>query len=108
METAMPTELSDRAASYIRTIWPIFVGHVAALLVTAIAARFGLHIDNAIAFEAVGFAASALIYWAGRNLETSKVPMLQAVGHLILTMGIATTPPTYQAPPSATPTASPK
>lgn len=91
--------MSDKWASYIRTWWPLFLGHVAALLVTWVAARFGVEIDGALAFEAVGFAASAIVYWLGRKLENSGNSILAAVGRFILSLGLVPAQPTY-APPA--------
>ena len=94
--------MSDRAASYIRTMWPIVLGHAAALLVTYLATKFGIHVDGALAFEAVGMVASALVYWLGRNLENSRIELLRGAGHFILSLGLATTQPTYATAPAAT------
>lgn len=87
--------MSDRSASYIRTMWPLFLGHLAALLVAFAADRFGVHLNDALAFEFVGFAASALVYLLGRKLENSRVTVLRGAGHFILSLGLATTQPTY-------------
>ena len=93
--------MSDRLASYIRTWWPMFLGHVAALVVTFVAKRFGIEIDGVLAFEAVGFVASALVYWLGRRLENSSLPFLKTVGKLILSLGLDVPQPTYVPPPPA-------
>lgn len=94
--------MSDRAASYIRTMWPIILGHAAAILVTFLATKFGVHVDGALAFEAVGMVASALVYWLGRNLENSSITLLRGVGHFILSLGLATAQPTYATAPAST------
>lgn len=87
--------MSDRWASYIRTWWPLFLGHVAALLVAFLATKLGFQLDGALAFEIVGFAASALIYWLGRKLENAEAGWAKALGKFILSLGLSTGQPTY-------------
>lgn len=88
--------MSDRLASYIRTWWPLFLGHAAALLVVFLAAKFGIQIDGALAFEIVGFAASAIVYWVGRQFENADAGWAKALGKFILSLGLTTGQPTYR------------
>lgn len=100
--------MSDRWSSYIRTMWPLFLGHLAALLVSFVATRFGYELDGALAFEAVGFAAAALVYWVGRQLENSSVPVLKTLGKFVMSLGLTIPQPTYVPPPPLRPAAAMK
>ncbi|WP_018219151.1 hypothetical protein [Salinispora vitiensis] len=98
--------VSDRAAAYIRTVWPMALGHVAALVAAYLAARSGIRMDETWLIEVMALAAGAAIYAAGRWLEqrtgTSGVARsARWLGRWVLSIGIHTGTPVY-VPPAGT------
>lgn len=94
------TRVSDSAAAWLRTVWPVLVGHVAGWLVAWLAARTGVRVDEGWMVEALGLAGTAVVYGAGRWLEARRGPGVVAVaarwlGRLLLSAGVATGRPVY-------------
>lgn len=94
----------DKLMSYVRTFWPLILGHLAALLVVAVARTTGIHLDNAFAYEVVGVVMTAALYAGARWLEHRTGDTLPAraariVGQLLLSLGLPVGPPTYTTPP---------
>ena len=87
--------MDDIVIARIRTWWPIFLGHIVALLVAWLAAHVGLRIDSALAFEVLGGLASLGVWELGRLLERSSNSKAQAVGRWLLALGAAVGPPSY-------------
>ncbi len=93
--------MNDLVIARIRTWWPVFLGHLVALLVTWLASTVGIHVDSAIAFEALGAAASLGVWELGRWLEhPDNPPWMTKAGSWLLALGAAVGPPTYQPPPA--------
>lgn len=94
--------LSDRASAYIRTLWPLLLGHAAAWLLLKVDA-LGLPVDNTLVVELVSFAAAAVVYGTGRFLESRTgggwLPILaRGLGKWVLALGLHTGQPTYRHP----------
>lgn len=94
--------MTDKARSYVRTLWPVLLGHLAAWL----ADRLGvLGVDSATAALLVGTIASMLVYAAGRELERVKRSgrvgdAARWLGRLLLSLGLDTGQPVYGGPPA--------
>jgi hypothetical protein len=92
--------MTDKARSYVRTLWPVLIGHLAAWL----ADRLGvLGVDSTTAALLVGSIATMLVYGLGRELERVKRPdrigtFARAVGRLLLSVGVDTGQPIYAGP----------
>lgn len=95
--TIQPMEviMSDTFAARLRTWWPVFLGHVAALIVAWVLKLTGIELDNALVFEAVSFALSGAIWESGRWLEARPNRVLAAVGRWLVSAGRQIGAPTY-------------
>jgi hypothetical protein len=92
--------MPDRIAGYVRTYWPLLLGHLAAILTAWLARHLGLTIDSTIAYEGLALGLSGAVYAAGRWLEVRPGTSLPAraarwVGHWLLSLGLPTGPPSY-------------
>lgn len=92
--------MDDIVIARIRTWWPLFLGHVAAVVVMWIGSKFGLHVDSLVAAEILGLVLSAGIWELGRRLERSDNPIADMVGRWLLALGGAVGPPSYEKPPA--------
>ncbi|MEV7268394.1 hypothetical protein AB0N38_33045 [Micromonospora aurantiaca] len=97
--------MSDRLAAYLRTYWPLLLGHLAAVLTAWLAARAGIRVDQAWVYEALALGLSAAVYAAGRWLEDRDGDGTLAVaarlaGRWILALGLDTGKPVYGLPPA--------
>jgi hypothetical protein len=92
--------MTDKARSYVRTLWPVLLGHVAAWL----ADRLGvLGMDSATAVLLVGSVATALVYVLGRELERVKRTgrlgdVARWSGRFLLSLGLDVGQPIYASP----------
>jgi hypothetical protein len=91
--------MTDKSKAYVRTLWPIVLGHVAAYLVAAVR-PFGLHLDTATALEVAGFVCSAVVYVAGSELERVRgtgrlASSARGVGRFVLSVGLDFGRPVY-------------
>lgn len=92
--------MSDRLAGYVRTYWPLLLGHLAALLTGWVVKQFGITIDSTLAYELLALGLSGAVYAAGRWLEVRRgnswpAVVGRAVGHWLLALGLPTGPPAY-------------
>lgn len=97
--------MSDRLAAYVRTYWPLLLGHLAALLTAWIATRLGVTIDDALVYEALALGLSAAVYAAGRVLEdvagdSTPARAARLAGRWLLSLGLDTGQPVYGHPPA--------
>lgn len=96
--------LSDaRVKSAIRTGWPMLLGAVATWLATS-----PLHLPASMATVAVVWAGGALVYLAGRWLETRTGTGLasrlaRGLGAFALSLGLVAGKPVYPTDPPANP-----
>ena len=97
--------MTDVIIARIRTWWPLFLGHVAALIALWIAAQFGYHINDVVITEGLGLAASAAVWELGRVLE-ARGGTAAKVGGWLLALGAQVGLPSYQSSGSVS-TASP-
>lgn len=93
-------QVGDKAAAYLRTVWPMVLGHAAAFLVAAIATRWHVQISEGWVFEAVSLAAGTAVYGGGRWLEHRTGTgwlgrTARWVGRWVLSVGIHTGTPVY-------------
>lgn len=101
--------MSDRLAAYVRTYWPLLLGHLAAIITGAASARFGVTIDSAIVYELLALGLSAAVYAAGRWLEDragdgALATLARVVARWLLSLGLDTGQPVYGLPPAQTET----
>src|SRR5690606_42062634 len=61
--------MPDRLAAYVRTYWPMVLGHVATALAAWLGTRLGVSVDSVVAYELIALTASAGVYALGRWLE---------------------------------------
>lgn len=92
--------MTDRLASYVRTLWPLVLGHLAAILIAAVARATGVELHSAVALELVSLVASGAVYGSGRWLESRVGEHLAAraarwLGRMVLSIGLTTGAPTY-------------
>lgn len=90
--------MSDATRAFIRTIWPMILGALAAMLVTAAARWLGYDLDSGLALSLVTVAAGAVIYKLGHVLERSDVALLRGIGHFLLSLGADLGQPVYIKP----------
>lgn len=96
--------LSDtRVKSAIRTGWPMLLGAVTAWLVTS-----PLHLPLSLATVVVAWAFGAVIYLAGRWLETRggtgvAARLARGLGAFVLSLGLVAGKPVYPVDPPASP-----
>jgi hypothetical protein len=103
--------MPDRIAGYVRTIWPLVLGHLAAFLAAWVGARVGITVDATWVYELLAVALVTVIYAGGRWLEvrpgtSTPARVARAVGHWVLSLGLPTGPPSYPlttGPPPASP-----
>jgi hypothetical protein len=91
--------MTDKAKAYVRTVWPVLLGHVAAYLIAA-GRPLGLHLDSAVAFELAGFLCSTAVYVAGSELEQVRgtgrlARWSRGLGRLVLSLGLDIGRPAY-------------
>jgi hypothetical protein len=104
-------KISDQLAAWIRTIWPMLLGQLAAWLlaqswappIIAWLADLGITIDQPKLISALGLLAGAVIYTAARWLErrtgtTRWHALARAAGRLLLSLGLHTGQPIYAQP----------
>ena len=101
--------MSDRLAAYVRTYYPLALGHVAALIVAWVGARFGLTVDSLLVYEILAVGLTGLVYAVGAELGRvdgdGRWPRVaRAVGRWLLSLGLDTGAPTYGLPPAKTET----
>jgi uncharacterized membrane protein len=93
--------LSDRATAYLRTLWPLLLGHLTAWALTHVDA-LGLPVNNVLVAEIVAFAATAVVYAAGRWAEECRsrawwARAARGAGRILLSLGLDTGgPPAYR------------
>lgn len=100
--------VTDRIAARLRTLWPMLIGHVAALAVVHGAPVLDV-VETATGYRPtatsvtllVGLVAGYGIYEGGRWLEARRGPgrLAQAArgaGRFLLSLGVPTGTPTYQ------------
>jgi len=92
--------MSDGLKSHIRTLWPILLGYLSALLASYVASKLGIQLNGEIAFTLVGAVMSGLVYSLGRFLETRRWSWARRLGAFMLSLGLVPDKPTYP-PPSA-------
>lgn len=95
--------MSDRLAAYVRTYWPLLIGHLAAVVTAWIAGRFGVVIDSVLVYEGLALGLSAVVYAAGRWLEARTgdgvgARVARAAGRWLLALGLDTGQPVYGRP----------
>lgn len=93
--------MTDGLKSHIRTLWPILLGQLTTILVAYVASKYGVHVDNAIAYGFVSGAVTSVVYAAGRWLETRRWKPARVVGRAILSLGLVAERPTYVPPAPA-------
>ena len=98
--------MPDRLAAYVRTYWPMVLGHVATALAAWLGARLGVSVDSVVAYELIALTASAGVYALGRWLETRAGDgvwprVARAAGRWLLALGLHTGQPTYIRPGEA-------
>ena len=108
--------MSDRLAAWIRTVWPMLLGYLAAwllaqswapTLVSWLAAA-GVDVTEAGVVHLLGWLLGAAVYSAGRWLERRAGGrrlhrLARAVGRFILSIGLPTGQPAYSPPPRGLP-----
>lgn len=99
--------VSDRFAAYVRTYWPLLLGHLAAVLTAWLATRAGVRVDEAWVYELLALGLSAAVYAAGRWLEDrpgdgAAAQAARLAGRWLLALGLDTGKPTYGLPPART------
>lgn len=87
--------MHDKLRSYIRTIVPVALGHVAAVLVAWLATHAGVSVEAGLAYEVLAIACSAAVYVTGRRLETSDAAWLRGIGRFLLSLGADLGQPVY-------------
>ncbi|PZG18990.1 hypothetical protein C1I95_12495 [Micromonospora craterilacus] len=97
--------LSDRWAAYVRTYWPLLIGHLTAAVVAYVATRFGILIDSIVVYEILAVAMTGGLYAVGRWLEARTgdgwLPAAaRTIARWLLSLGIDTGQPTYGLPPA--------
>jgi hypothetical protein len=105
----MPLDtIADQAAARLRTIWPMLVGHAAALLLVHAAPALdtvekttGYRPSTATVTLVVGMLLGWIVYETGRILEAvtgegRAARIARAAGRWILSVGIPTGQPTYK------------
>src|SRR5690606_11849695 len=93
--------MPDRLAAYVRTYWPMVLGHVATALAAWLGGRPGVSVDSVAAYELIALTASAGVYALGRWLETRAGDgvwprVARAAGRWLLALGLHTGQPTYR------------
>ncbi|MET8147609.1 hypothetical protein ACIBSW_06750 [Actinoplanes sp. NPDC049668] len=109
MPNPTPTAvLTDKLAARLRTLWPMFVGHlIAAVIVHAgpvldiVEQTTGYRPTSATMTLAGGLLAGALVYEAGRWLEARPGPgrparIARNIGRYLLSLGVPTGQPSYK------------
>jgi hypothetical protein len=91
--------VTDKARSYVRTLWPVLLGHLAAWIVVK-TTPFGFHVDTAQTVTIIGFVLAALVYGLGRELERTAGSGRAAagarwVGRFLLSLGLDVGQPLY-------------
>lgn len=91
--------MTDKARAYVRTVWPMLLGHLVAWVVAGLA-PFGLVVDSAVAFEALGFVSAVLVYVAGYELERFPGPsraaqVARSAGRFLISLGLPIGRPEY-------------
>lgn len=74
--------------SIIRTVVPAIAG-----VLIGLAARYGLHLDNAIVSQLITVMVTGLYYWVGRWVE---VNVSSRLGGVLLSLGLTKKTPTYR------------
>ncbi|MEW2383395.1 hypothetical protein AB0873_15070 [Micromonospora sp. NPDC047707] len=97
--------MSDRLAAYVRTCWPLLIGHLTALAVAYVAARWGITIDSLIVYEILAVVLTGVVYAAGRWLEDRTGDSVfavaaRALARWLLSLGLDTGQPIYGLPPA--------
>jgi hypothetical protein len=87
--------MSDQLAARIRTVWPLVLGHVAAVIVAWVFAKTGVQLDGVVVLELLSFVASWLIWEAGTWLQVQANPVLQGAGRWLVAAGQDIGKPTY-------------
>lgn len=101
--------MSNRLAAYIRTYWPLLIGHLTALVVAYVATRFGFVLDSLIVYEILAVVLTGAVYAAGRWLENrggdgALAVAARAVARWLLALGLDTGQPVYVQPEGKTST----
>jgi hypothetical protein len=97
--------------SYLRTLWPLLLGHLTAWAFTRVDA-LGLPVADVLVAELVAFAATAVVYAVGRWAEERRgagwpARAARATGRILLSLGLHTGPPVYGMPAPRTGTTNP-
>lgn len=93
--------MTDKAKAYLRTLWPLLIGHVAAWIVIG-SGLLHVPVDPALAAELAGFLLGGFVYVAGYELERVKgagwlARSARAVGRFLISLGVDVGRPTYPA-----------
>jgi hypothetical protein len=91
--------LPDRLAAWVRTLWPLAIGHIAAWALLRLN-TLGVPADQTLVVEVVAVVATAVVYGAGRWLETRTgegraARVARGLGRWVLSLGLETGPPVY-------------
>ncbi|QOC89889.1 hypothetical protein [Micromonospora craniellae] len=97
--------MSDRLTAYVRTYWPLALGHLTAAIVAFVATRFGVVIDSIVVYEIIAVVLTGLVYATGKTLEERTgdgrlARVARALGRILLSFGLDTGQPTYGQPPA--------
>lgn len=100
--------LSDRAAAYVRTLWPLLLGHLTTWALLQVE-TLGIPAHDALVVELVAVLATAAVYTAGRGLESVGgdrwyARLARGAGRFLLSLGLDTGQPVYGMPPAETQT----
>jgi hypothetical protein len=95
--------MSDRIVARIRTVWPMVVGHAAAVIATWVSRALGVELDSLLVELVLLEVVSLVLSWAawevGTRLGRSPNPVSQRVGRWLVSMGRDTGAPTYPLKP---------
>jgi len=98
--------MPDRLAQYVRTYWPLAIGHLAAVVTAWLAAHLGLTVDSLVVYELLALALTAAVYAAGdwlsrRDGDGALARLARVVGRWLLSLGLDTGRPVYVRPGKA-------
>lgn len=91
--------MTDKAKAWIRTLWPVLIGHLAVWLMIALG-LLHIPVDSGFAAELAGFLAGGFVYVAGYELERVRgsgrlARSVRWLGRFLLSLGVSTGRPTY-------------
>lgn len=95
---------SDQLKAFARTIWPVIVGQVVALIVTFLGDKVGIEVNSTAVFAGVSVVLVAIVYGLGRWLEKRDSALAAGVGRWLVSLGMDLGQPVYVKPSEARPT----